>query len=119
MRSLFDRMFFDPFNRLADQSAHVVPILIMVLVTLVVGGFLAFVARWTTYRLLQLAQDVLLASQTDRGNKNQGSSADYHAKSGESEADLIAAKSIIGESGNFAEGKVGTCVRNRSSAHVD
>lgn len=56
MRSLFDRMLIDPFNRLADQSAHIVPILIMVLVTLIIGGFLAFVARWLTYRLLQLAR---------------------------------------------------------------
>jgi len=56
MRSLFDRMLLDPFNRIADQSAHVVPILIMVLVTLIIGGFLAFVARWLTLRLLQLAR---------------------------------------------------------------
>jgi len=56
MRSLFDRMFVDPFHRLADQSAHVVPILVMVLVTLVVGGFFAFVFRWLTYRLLHLAR---------------------------------------------------------------
>jgi hypothetical protein len=56
MRSLFDRMLLDPFNRIADQSAHVVPILIMVLVTLIIGGFLAYVARWLTLRLLQLAR---------------------------------------------------------------
>jgi mechanosensitive ion channel-like protein len=64
MRSLFDRMFVDPFNRLADQSAHVVPILIMVLVTLIIGGFLAFVARLLTYRLLQLAQFDRLVQRT-------------------------------------------------------
>jgi hypothetical protein len=64
MRSLFDRMLIDPFNRLADQSAHVVPILIMVLVTLIVGGFLAFVARWLTYRLLQLARFDHLVQRT-------------------------------------------------------
>jgi hypothetical protein len=56
MRSLFDRMLIDPFHRLADQSAQVVPILIMVLVTLIVGGFLAFVMRWLTYQLLQVAR---------------------------------------------------------------
>lgn len=56
MRSLFDRMLLDPFNRIADQSAHVVPILIMVMVTLIIGGFLAYVARWLTLRLLQLAR---------------------------------------------------------------
>jgi hypothetical protein len=64
MRSLFDRMLIDPFNRLADQSAHVVPILIMVLVTLIIGGFLAFVARWLTYRLLQLARFDRLVQRT-------------------------------------------------------
>ena len=64
MRSLFDRMLIDPFNRIADQSAHVVPILIMVLVTLIIGGFLAFVARWLTYRLLQLARFDRLVQRT-------------------------------------------------------
>ena len=64
MRSLFDRMLLDPFNRIADQSAHVVPILIMVLVTLIIGGFLAFVARWLTYRLLQLARFDRLVQRT-------------------------------------------------------
>ena len=27
MNSLFERMLVDPFHRLADQSAHVVPVL--------------------------------------------------------------------------------------------
>jgi hypothetical protein len=57
-------MLIDPFNRIADQSAHVVPILIMVLVTLIIGGFLAFVARWLTYRLLQLARFDRLVQRT-------------------------------------------------------
>jgi len=64
MRSLLDRMFVDPFHRLADQSAHIVPILVMVLVTLVVGGFLAFVSRWLTYRLLHLARFDRLVQRT-------------------------------------------------------
>lgn len=64
MRSLFDRMLIDPFNRIADQSAHVVPILIMVLLTLIIGGFLAFVARWLTFRLLQLARFDRLVQRT-------------------------------------------------------
>ena len=64
MRRLFDRMLIDPFNRIADQSAHVVPILIMVLVTLIIGGFLAFVARWLTFRLLQLARFDRLVQRT-------------------------------------------------------
>ena len=64
MRSLFDRMLIDPFHRLADQSAQVVPILIMVLVTLIVGGFFAFVFRWLTYRLLHLARFDQLVQRT-------------------------------------------------------
>jgi len=64
MRSLFDRMFLDPFQRLADQSAHIIPVLVMVLVTLIVGGFVAFVLRWLTYRLLQLARFDHLVQRT-------------------------------------------------------
>jgi hypothetical protein len=64
MRSLFDRMLLEPFNRLAEQSTHVVPILIMVLVTLIVGGFVAYCVRWLTYRLLQLARFDHLVQRT-------------------------------------------------------
>jgi hypothetical protein len=64
MRSVLDRMLLDPFHRLADQSAHIVPILIMVMVTLIVGGFFAFVARWLTYTLLQAARFDRLAERT-------------------------------------------------------
>lgn len=64
MRSLFERMFVDPFQRLADQSAHIVPVLVIVLVTLIVGGFVAFVLRWLTYRLLQLARFDRLVQRT-------------------------------------------------------
>jgi hypothetical protein len=64
MRSLLDRMFLDPFQRLVDQSAHIVPILVMVVVTIIVGGFVAFVLRWLTYRLLQLARFDRLVQRT-------------------------------------------------------
>jgi hypothetical protein len=64
MRSLFDRMLIDPFNRLAEQSAHIVPVLIIVLVTLIAGGFVAFVLRWLTYRLLQAARFDRLVQRT-------------------------------------------------------
>ena len=64
MRSLVDRMFIDPFHRLADQSAHIVPVLVIVLVTLIVGGFVAFVLRWLTYKLLQLARFDRLVQRT-------------------------------------------------------
>lgn len=68
MRSLFDRMFVEPFQRLADQSAHVVPILIIVLITLIGGGFLAFCARWITYRLLRAARFDRLVHRTGFGS---------------------------------------------------
>jgi Conserved TM helix len=64
MRSLVDRMFIDPFHRLADQSAHIVPVLVIVLVTLIVGGFVAFVLRWLTYKLLQFARFDRLVQRT-------------------------------------------------------
>jgi small-conductance mechanosensitive channel len=64
MRSLFERMFVEPFHRLADQSSHIVPILVIVLVTLLVGGFVAFLLRWLTYRLLQLARFDRLVQRT-------------------------------------------------------
>ncbi len=64
MRSLLDRMFLDPFQRLVDQSAHIVPVLVMVLVTIVVGGFIAFVLRWLTYRLLQVLRFDRLVQRT-------------------------------------------------------
>jgi hypothetical protein len=57
-------MFIDPFQRLADQSAHIVPVLVIVLVTLIVGGFVAFVFRWLTYKLLQLARFDRLVQRT-------------------------------------------------------
>src|ERR1700758_786049 len=64
MRSLFDRMLIDPFNRLAEQSAHIVPLLIIVVVTLIVGGFIAFVLRWLTFKLLQAARFDRLVQRT-------------------------------------------------------
>jgi hypothetical protein len=64
MRSLFDRMLIDPFNRLLEQSAHVVPLLIIVVVTLIGGGFVAFVLRWLTYKVLQMARFDRLVQRT-------------------------------------------------------
>lgn len=67
MRSLFDRIFVNPFQRLADESAQVLPVLIIVLVTLIVGGFLAFCARWITYRILRTARFDQLVERTGFG----------------------------------------------------
>ena len=63
MRSLLERMFVDPFHTLADEFARSVPVLIMVMVTLIVGGFLAFMARVLTYKFLQLARFDRLADR--------------------------------------------------------
>ena len=52
MPGLIEKAFIEPFDRLAQQLALVVPALIIVLVILVVGGVVAYVARRLTYRLL-------------------------------------------------------------------
>jgi hypothetical protein len=55
MQSPFEQAFVEPFRRLAEQLAHVVGPLLVVAVILVVGGAVAFAARWATYRLLVAA----------------------------------------------------------------
>ena len=52
MPGLIEKAFIEPFDRLAQQLALVVPALIIVLVILIVGGAMAYVARWLTYGLL-------------------------------------------------------------------
>ncbi|MCI0620356.1 MAG: hypothetical protein L0387_01555 [Acidobacteria bacterium] len=52
MPGLIEKAVIEPFHRLAQQLALVVPALITVLVILVIGGALAYVARLLTYRLL-------------------------------------------------------------------
>jgi Conserved TM helix len=52
MPGLLEKAFIEPFQRLAEQLAVVVPALITVLVILIVGGALAYLARLLTYRLL-------------------------------------------------------------------
>jgi hypothetical protein len=64
MRSLLDRIVIEPFHRLADESAQVLPVLIIVLVTLIVGGFLAYCARRITHRLLRAARFDQLVNRT-------------------------------------------------------
>ena len=68
MRSLVDRLFLDPFQRLADECAQVVPLIIIVLVTLIIGGFVAFCARWITYRILRAASFDRLVNRTGFGS---------------------------------------------------
>jgi hypothetical protein len=52
MQSLLERAFVEPFRQLAEQLAGVVPALIVVVVILVVGGALAWLARLLVKRLL-------------------------------------------------------------------
>jgi len=68
MRSLVDRLFLDPFQRLADECAQVVPLIIIVLVTLIIGGFVAFCARWITFRILRAASFDRLVNRTGFGS---------------------------------------------------
>jgi len=52
MPGLIENAVIEPFHRLAQQLALVVPALITVLVILIIGGALAYLARLLTYRLL-------------------------------------------------------------------
>lgn len=52
MPNVFDRIFLEPFKRLAAQSASIAPQVITVIAILVAGGVLAFVVRLIVYWLL-------------------------------------------------------------------
>jgi hypothetical protein len=52
MSNLFEKIFVEPFKRLAAQSAWITPAVITVIAVLVVGGVLAFLARQVVYWLL-------------------------------------------------------------------
>ncbi len=54
MQNLLEKAFVEPFQRLAEQLAAVVPALIALVVTLLVGGALAYATRRLVQRLLQL-----------------------------------------------------------------
>lgn len=68
MQSLFERAFLLPFQRLAEQMAEVVAPLVTVTVILVVGGALAYVARFVTFRLLVALQFDKMVAQTGLAN---------------------------------------------------
>lgn len=53
MPSLFERAFVEPFQRLAEQMAVVVGPLMTVLVILIVGGAVAFLARLLVFQILK------------------------------------------------------------------
>lgn len=64
MQSLIERAFIEPFQRLAQQSAHTMTTLITVVIILIIGGTLAYVARQLTYRLLVKLRFDRLGSRT-------------------------------------------------------
>ena len=64
MPGLIENFVIEPFHRLAQQLALVVPALITVLVILIVGGALAYLARLITYRLLVVTHFDRLMIQT-------------------------------------------------------
>jgi len=64
MPGLIENAVIEPFHRLAQQLALVVPALITVLVILIVGGALAYLARLLTYRLLVVTHFDRLMIQT-------------------------------------------------------
>ena len=52
MQGLLEKAFIEPFHRLAEHLTHVLPALITILLILIVGGAVAYVARRVIHRLL-------------------------------------------------------------------
>lgn len=64
MQSLFEKAFVEPFQRLAEQLATVVPAIITLVVILVVGGGVAYLSRRAVYWLLVTVKFDRAAEQT-------------------------------------------------------
>lgn len=64
MQGLLEKAFIEPFHRLAEHLTHVLPALITVLVILIVGGAVAYVARRVIHRLLVALRFDRLAART-------------------------------------------------------
>ncbi len=56
MQNLLEKAFVEPFQRLAEQLAAVVPALVSLVVILLVGGALAYATRRLVQRLLQMVR---------------------------------------------------------------
>jgi len=54
VQGILQKTIFEPFERLAQQMAHVVPVLVTVLFVLLAGGAVAYLTRRVTYRALTL-----------------------------------------------------------------
>ena len=52
MQGLVEKAFIEPFHRLAEHLTHVLPALITILLILIVGGAVAYLARRVIHRLL-------------------------------------------------------------------
>ncbi len=64
MPSLVSRIFFEPFHRLAEQLRLVGPVVVTVVVILLVGSVVAWLARRVVYRLLSWLRFDRLVAQT-------------------------------------------------------
>ena len=64
MQGLFERAFIEPFHRLAEQLKAVLPGLMTVVVILLAGSVLAYLARITVYGLLRVVHFDRLAART-------------------------------------------------------
>lgn len=68
MQSLFDRVFIEPFLRLASQMADIVTPLVTVTIILLIGGAAAYVARRVVYRLLVALGFDRMVAETGMGS---------------------------------------------------
>ncbi len=68
MQPLLERAFILPFQRLAEQFAAVLPGLMTVLVVLVLGGAVAFLARRITEKLLHALRFDRMMMETELGS---------------------------------------------------
>jgi hypothetical protein len=68
MPSLIERAFFEPFRRLTDQLAEVLPVLTTVLIILVIGGAAAYLARVAIFHILTWTKFDRFVDQTGLGS---------------------------------------------------
>ncbi len=67
MQALYERAFVEPFHRLAEQLGRVAPAVVTVLVILLVGGAVAWVARRVVHWLLVAVRFDRLLAHTGMG----------------------------------------------------
>jgi len=67
---------------------------------------------------LDLIQHILFAGEPDRRHQDQRRRADHHSERGKSEPDLIAQESVIGETEDLAQCKMGATVAGGGCGHL-